>query len=476
MKRVVLALVAAILALPLHATIILSPIFGDGMVLQRNSQTKIWGVSDSGGKVTISTSWDGKLYTCSPAPNGSWTFNISTPGAGGPYSITIDDGDKMVISNVSVGEVWICSGQSNMEMTIKGYPNQPVENAAEYVMQAAEYDIHVFTVERALANSPASSCRGGWKTSDYANVPGFSATAYLFARALQKSLNVPVGIIVSAWGGSSILGWMPGASVAKAVSETEKQAVLESCGTAKDQPSVLYNAMIAPLVGYSARGFIWYQGEANVSTPEIYGKMLKAMVLSWRQAWGDRKNEMPFYAVEIAPYRYGKMCELKFDRPLTVEATVKALNSISNASVAPTGDIGDATVIHPSRKKEVGDRLAMLALRNQYGYEGLECYPPSIRKIEYRDGSAFIYTEGADIATTGRLFGFEISGKDECYYQAKALVNRKEGFIQVSSPDVSNPVAVRYGFRNFVNQNWKTWMGIPALPFRTENWDYSQQQ
>lgn len=473
-RKIFLLLSALALAFQLNAAVTLSPLFGDGMVLQQQTQTKIWGNADAGAKVSLTTSWDNKLYTCTAAPNGGWMMKIATPAAGGPYTITIDDGEKLTISDVLVGEVWICSGQSNMEMTIKGYPNQPVEGASDIILDAVDYNVRAFTLHRAALDSPSSVCVGKWVDADYANVPAISATAYLFARRLQKTLKVPVGIIVSAWGGSSILAWMDQSTVAKTVSEQEKAEVLKVCGTFKDQPSALYNGMIAPLVGYAAKGFIWYQGEANVLNNKFYGKMLKGMILGWRSAWGDR-GVMPFYAVEIAPYRYGRGCEANYERVLLVEGALRALKSTPNCAMVPTGDVGESVVIHPAKKKEVGDRLAMLALKNQYFYRALDCDPPAVKNIEYKDGAAYVYTVGTDIASTGLLQGFEVAGKDQCYYPAKALVDRRAGYIMVSSPDVQEPVAIRYGFHNYINQNWKSWMGIPAFPFRTDNWDYIHQ-
>lgn len=475
-RKTILSLLAAVLSiLPSAAKVTLCQIFSDGMVLQRESSARIWGFTDGASKVSLSTSWDSKLYTCKPAPNGSWVLTVNTPKAGGPYFITIDDGDKTVINDVLIGEVWICSGQSNMEMKIKGFPGQPVDNAADYILEADNYDIHAFTLARAAAPGALNSCIGKWERSSIASVPEISATAYLFARRLQATLKLPVGIIVSAWGGTSILGWMPENVIDSSISQSEKGEVLKACGTAKDQPAVLYNGMIAPLAGYSARGFIWYQGEANVTTPQTYGKLLAAMIPAWRQAWGDKKGEMPFYAVEIAPYRYGRGNDMKYDRPLTVEATAKALASLPNTGIATTGDAGNAVVIHPAAKQKVGDRLAFLALKNCYGYGSFDCNPPEIKKLEFSKGVARIWTKGADVANDAVLYGFELAGKDECYYLAKAFVERREAYIEISSPDVPAPVALRYGFHNYCRQNWASWLGIPALPFRTDKWDYKEE-
>ena len=475
-KKIFLAVLAAVLwALPSGARITMSPLFSDGMVLQQRSNVRIWGFTDRDARVSLSTSWDGKLYTCKPAPNGSWALSLPTPEAGGPYSITIDDGDKTVIRDVKIGEVWICSGQSNMEMKIKGFPGQPVEKAADYILEAGDYDIHAFTLSRSASNTTLTTCVGKWGKSSLASVPEISAVAYLFARRIQSALKVPVGIIISAWGGTSILGWMPEKVIDGCISGAEKEAVLKSCGTPKDQPGVLYNGMIAPIAGYGARGFVWYQGEANVATPGTYGKLLSAMVPAWRQAWGDKKGEMPFFAVEIAPYRYGRGNDAKYDRPLTVEATAKALASVPNTGIATTGDVGNAVVIHPAAKKQVGDRLAFLALKNTYGFRDFNCDPPAIKKIEFIKGCARIYPKGEDIASEAVLYGFELAGKDECYYDAKAVVARRDGYIEVSSPDVPEPIALRYGFHNWCRQNWANWLGIPALPFRTDKWDYTEE-
>ena len=476
MKRLLL-LLSVLLAAPLAARVSLPAVISDGMVLQRRSTVRIWGNTDSDSKLSVTTSWDGKYYSCTPASNGNWSISVATPEAGGPYSITIDDGDKLQIKDILIGEVWICSGQSNMVMTFKGYPTQPVENAADFIMDSPDYDVHAFTLSRAASDSPLSACVGQWVRCNVETLPEVSAVAYLFARRIQHTLGVPVGIIVSAWGGTSILGWTPEAVVDRSISSEEKETILKFCSQPKDRPGVLFNGMIAPIAGYGAKGFLWYQGEANVNTPASYGKVLKAMIACWRDAWGDRKRAMPFYAVEIAPYRYGRNNDLKFDRPLTVEATIKALSAAGNAALIPTGDVGDAVVIHPARKREVGERLAMCALRNQYGYRTLECNPPSVRRIDYKGGKAYVYTsENEMVAGNAVIAGFEIAGKDECYYPAKGLCDRKNGFIELSSPDVPEPVAVRYGFHNYIPQTFVNWMGIPALPFRSENWDYTNQE
>ena len=309
MRRILIILLASILALPLQARITLPSLFSDGMVLQRQSTVRIWGNSDGESRVSVSTSWNGKLYTCKPAPNGNWSVSVSTPATGGPFIITIDDGERLEIKDVHIGEVWICCGQSNMEMTVKGFPTQPVEGAADIILNSSDYDVHAFTVGRALSETPSSSCTGKWTNCDISTVADVSAVAYLFGRRIAKTLGVPVGIIVSAWGGSSILGWTPEAVIDRSLSAQEKSEILSYCNTSKDKSGVLFNGMIAPIAGYAAKGFIWYQGEANVNTPGSYGKVLKAMISCWRDSWGDRKGQMPFYAVEIAPSHcrgYGK--------------------------------------------------------------------------------------------------------------------------------------------------------------------------
>lgn len=467
--RNILLLCALTFAWSLRAEVQLPSFISSGMVLQRQTTVRLWGRTESGQKVTLTTGWNDKTYTAKPAPNGSWSVKVETPAAGGPYEIVIDDGDRLVLRDVMIGEVWIAAGQSNMEMPVKGIHSQPVEGAMEAVLSSENDCVRLFTTGRAAAPEPRTTMPGRWRQASVAATPDFSAAAYFFARRLQEVLKVPVGVIVSAWGGTSILGWMPEEAVDRAVSAEEKAAIIAINDAQKNHPALLYNGMIAPMEGFAARGFIWYQGCHNVSHGESYARLLRSLIATWRKKWGA--GDMPFYAVEIAPYRYGRGNEASFDRAVWVEQVAGMLSSVSGTALVPTGDIGDRGCIHPARKRQVGDRLAATALKNVYGFSSLEPEPPAIRKVEYRDGRAYITTTSPLGPAVGAVHGFEIAGGNRRFYEAKASVNPRTMQIEVWSDHVPDPAAVRYAFHNYVcDGDWRNWMGIPALPCRTDDW------
>lgn len=467
--RIILAITALLTGISVGAEIRLPSFFSDGMVLQQQATVKIWGTSDNGDKVSLTTGWDGKTYSCKPLSNGSWSIKFKTPEAGGPYRISISDGTERVLNDVMLGEVWICAGQSNMEMPMKGFGSQPVENALELLLSSDNSDVRVFMTRRSSGKTPQADMNGRWEHASPATVPDFSAVAYLFARRLQSILKVPVGVIVSAWGGTSILGWMPEKAVDNAVPEDDIRRIISAADRPKNYPGVLYNGMIAPVAGYAAKGFLWYQGCANVQFPKQYAPLLKSLIESWRAAWGAR---MPFYAVELAPHRYGRGNENGFERPSWVEEVTNMMKKTEKTALVPTSDAGNPTVIHPARKQVVGDRLALMALKNEYGYKTLEPEAPAIASANVIDGTIIIKTTSALGPANGLLRGFEIAGEDRIFYPAKAVVNTREMTIIVKSDRVPEPVAVRYNFHNSVSGgDWKNWMGIPALPCRTDDWE-----
>ena len=469
MKKILSLLFSLFLASAVaDAGIVMSPIFSDGMVLQQDSDVRIWGTASPANTVTLVTGWDNRLYSCKAAPNGNWAISVRTPVAGGPYNIIIRDDTEHVINDVMIGEVWICSGQSNMEMPVKGFLCQPVEDAMAMLLDADNSDVRAYTVRRQLSDAPVSTCSGQWLQATSETVPDISAVAYTFADRLSRTLGVTVGIVISSWGGSSILGWMPEDNILKTISQEEADEILAVNTSDKNHPGKLFNGMIAPIAGYRAKGFIWYQGEANVGYAEAYGKLTGELVSCWRRAWNSKGDDMAFYAVEIAPHRYGKGNENAIDRPLLVEAQYAALKKCSNTALIPTSDVGDNVCIHPAKKRQVGDRLAVTALEKIYGKHGFESEPPAIEKISYENGRAIVYTSSALGPSPSRIYGFEIAGKDGYFYEAKALTDRRAGTIILTAEEVPEPVAVRYAFHNCVNANWTNWMGIPALPYRSD--------
>jgi sialate O-acetylesterase len=284
-----------------YGEISLPAIFGDHMVLQQKCDAAIWGKATAGKTVRISTSWDKKNYSAQVDKQGNWKTKVKTPKAGGPYEITISDGSPVKLKNVLIGEVWICSGQSNMGMTMKGLHNQPITGSNEAIATSANPNIRMITVKHSKSLKPKDDFSGEWKECLPENVLHFSATAYFFGRMIQQVLNVPVGLISTSWGGTRIEPWMSESGIKKFDWINLSNKCLDG-NFSKQTPSVLFNEMVHPVVGYVLRGAIWYQGEKNREEPDQYLKLLPGLVENWRNEWGI--GDFPFYYAQIAPYSY----------------------------------------------------------------------------------------------------------------------------------------------------------------------------
>lgn len=477
MKKLLSFALAASVSFAVAAKIELPPIIGSNMVLQRNDTVALWGKAKPGTKVKIQTGWDGKNYTCKTGDDGRWKQQVITGDAGGPYKIIFSDGEETVLDNILLGEVWICGGQSNMEMPVCGDATQPAEGSYEALRTVKDYpDIRMFTVPRADTDVPLDSCGGSWLVSTPKNVSRFSAVAYYFGRTLSDFIDVPVGLIANSYGGSSIEAWMTEDCI-KNIEGANIEAAY-SGRLPREKPQRLWNAMLCPIMPFAARGFIWYQGEANLDRWFDYAKMQKAMIALWRKAWN--KDDMPFYITQIAPFAYGGDPDNQ-RLPLLIEAQWQAAKATPHCAVASTTDVGNRDCIHPAKKRQVGERLAWLALANDYGVEGLPAPAPTFYKME-RHGEhelllifknvnaidSFVYYDDNGSLEIG---GFEIAGGDQVFYPAKVKTNVWSNKIYLSSPQVPDPVAVRYAFRNYDAQaNLHTNYGQPVPPFRTDNW------
>ncbi|MCG2616535.1 sialate O-acetylesterase [Terrimonas sp. NA20] len=451
----------------LIAQVQLPSLFADNMILQRKSTPPIWGKSVRNAKISIKTSWNNKTYTATASDKGTWKVNVETAEAGGPYTITIKSGSETrTLSNVLLGEVWLCSGQSNMEMPVRGAMNQPVLNANEIYLEADNPLIRIYKMERIAAGTPQDSCTGVWRESSAEVVKYFSTIGYLYAQLLQKKLNVPVGIIGSYWGGSAIQPWMTPESLAdfgiKVPADLSKMTVPRRAAAS------LYHGMIAPLEGYGIRGFLWYQGESNVEEPALYKRLLPALVKSWRSKWNN--PELPFYYVQIAPYEYNGADSLR--SAFLREAQLKALDSISNSGMAIALDAGEKTCIHPADKAIVARRLAYIALNKTYNFKGIAYNGPVYQSHTVTDGKVNIQFRNAENGITAYykpVTLFEIAGSDKVFYPAEALITKEKG-ITVWSDKVKVPVAIRYAFRNWVKGEIYNNEGIPMSSFRTDDW------
>ena len=449
----------------LYGEVKLPVIFGDNMVLQQQTQVAIWGTAKTNATVKVITSWNKKSYSTRAASDGKWKLKVATPSAGGPYEVSVSDGKSVKLRNVMIGEVWVCSGQSNMQMPMKGFRNQPVTGSNEAIATSSNPSIRLFTVARATSLQALDDFTGEWKNCEPENVSDFSATAYYFGLMLNRALKVPVGLINSSWGGTRIEPWMSesGFKTFDFITLPDKNMQGD---LSPQTPTVLFNAMINPMVGYGIRGGIWYQGESNRNQADEYVKLLPGLVENWRAVWGV--GEFPFYYVQIAPYDYGNS---GLNSAYLREAQLKASTAIPNIGMASIMDVGEEHCIHPADKAAAGNRMAYLALANTYGKSGFASSGPVLKEMTVEGQIIKLTFDNAVNGLTSygkELSYFEVAGANKRFYPAKAIITR-EG-ITLMSP-VAEPVAVRYAFKDFVIGDLFNIEGLPASSFRTDDWE-----
>ena len=419
MKRLILLIFAVCLSVGASAKVELPKVLGSNMVLQQNSMANLWGKATPNSKITITVSWNKlrKIQTSADG-EGRWSAKVDTPAATfEPQTITISDGEVLKLTNILIGDVWVCSGQSNMEMPVKGFGRQPVENSMDYILSAGKEAnrIRMFSVKRARSFEEQEDCEGQWQVAAPESVANMSATAYFFAYNLASAINIPIGIITTNWGGTRVESWMPMSALEDVLT---KEQIEHKHTVHNIKPTELYCAMIAPIRNYTAKGFLWYQGCSNLDDNDHYDTMMARMVQQWREDWGDTQNAMPFYYVMIAPYIYKGSNEIAY--PLFVENQARALSKIPNCGMAATTDIGEERCIHPAQKFEVGQRLAALALQQTYGQQGFEPKAPQMAAYEIKDGKAKIKMSNCDMGLSPwygePVTGFEIAGEDKVFH------------------------------------------------------------
>lgn len=462
--RYTFAIMSAFIASATFAKVKLPSIIGSNMVLQQQTQAKLWGWSKPGAQVSIVTSWNRKLYKVKADAGGKWTTNVATPVAGGPYKITFNDGEALTIINVMIGEVWFCSGQSNMEMALRGN-SSPILNASEIILNADNPQLRLFTVGRANTLTYQTDCKGEWAESTSETARNFSAIAYQYGEMLQKKLHVPVGLIVSSVGGTMIEAWMSKNSLA-AFPQVAVPASLDTVKQPWKQPTTLFNGMIAPFLGFNIKGFIWYQGESNRQEPQLYGKLFPVMIADWRKQW--KLGNLPFYFVQIAPF--GSTDKTR-SGPLLREAQLKAMSIVPNSGMASTMDVGMEKFIHYMNKTLPAQRLGYWALGKTYGIKGINYNAPLLKSMTINGSKATLTFDFAPYLTSfGKpLTLFEIAGSDKVFYPATAKMETNKVIVQ--SDKVSAPVAVRYAFKEFAVAELYNNDGLPASSFRTDDWD-----
>lgn len=448
----------------------------DNMVLQQNANARIYGTADPGSTVTVTPSWDGKAYTTTTDRTGEWSLAVKTPaGSFTPYTITLSDGEPLTINNVLIGEVWLASGQSNMQMPLKGFPGCCTLGGYDEIASASDEagKVRFFTVPLTQSYTPLDTVAASWTVPSPDTAPEYSALAWHFAKRMSDVLNVPVGIVSAAYGGAKVESWTPRDMLEKYPDVSLDPKDIEPI-VHYHRPMLMYNAMFNPIKNYTYNGIIWYQGCSNVATYDTYAERLAAMVKRWRDDIGI--GDIPFYAVEIAPYEYGDPTE-KGKAPLLREAQWKAVGMIPNSAMISTNDLVEPYErfnIHPADKAAVGKRLCDLALNKTYGKKQFPIESPRYKSHRFMDGAAWVAIDSPSdgICRNYMIEGFEVAGADRVFHPADSVwLHWQTNEMVVSSKNVPDPVAVRYGWRDFLPGNLHAGNYLPLIPFRTDDWE-----
>ena len=514
MKRITLFLIPFLLLFIgtlVHAEVTLPRVISNNMVLQRNVQAPIWGWAAPGEQVTVTLSTEAEgaepiaTTTAVADAEGNWQIKLPAMAAGGPYTLRIKGKSTLELTNVLFGEVWVCSGQSNMQWSV----NASKDNEAE--IAAAMYPkIRLFYIPRVPSGLIQKDVEADWYETTPETIPNFSAVAYYFGRKLYKNLDVPIGLINTSWGGTRIEPWTPPiglagisalASINKEVEDiqanyraqlpdkmnaieawiAETRKALET-GTQltrmpdnthplahQQRPTALYNGMVHPIVPYAIRGALWYQGESNLRDGMLYHEKMKALINGWREVWGQ--GEFPFYFVQLAPFNYGGRNASPFFLPQIWEAQTATL-AMPNTGMAVITDIGNLRDIHPRNKQDVGRRLALWALAKDYGRDDVTYSGPLYKSMAVEGNTIRLTFDHIGSGLTSRdeepLTWFQIAGEDKEFVEAKATIDGDT--VILASDAIANPVAARFGWHQSAEPNFVNKEGLPASPFRTDSW------
>lgn len=455
-----------VLSITNYAQIKMPSFISDNMVLQQKFEAPIWGWADPGTHISITPSWGNTNYQTLADYNGDWLVKIKTPIAGGPYLIIIN---KDTLTNVMIGEVWLCSGQSNMQRAM-----YKTDNAEEEIHKANYPDIRLFYAARDNARSSNKDVYGQWDECTPKVDSTFSAVAYYFGRALYKELHVPIGLLHFSWGGSTVQAWTnpevlkttpEGRFFLERFKEKIKNTPPGELPRNYRDPGANYYGLIAPLIPYGIRGVIWYQGENNVFEHQLYRNAFETMIKDWRNEWGE--GDFPFYYVQLAPYNYSE----KLVGAALRDAQRKAMD-VKNTGMVVTLDIGNPDDVHPKDKKDVGERLSLWALAKTYGKKNIVYSGPIYKSMKIEGNKiriSFNYIGSGLYCKGDSLTCFTIAGSDSVFHPANAVIDNNT--ILVSSDEVKNPIAVRFAFKNADEPNLFNKEDLPASTFRTDNWD-----
>jgi sialate O-acetylesterase len=487
MNRIFSLIVAGLIILmsvdPVPGTVTLPNLFTDHMVVQREIPILIWGKADPGEAVNVVMAR--KQVGTEAGPDGCWKVRLDPFNAGGPHEISIEGRDsRIVIRDVLVGEVWICSGQSNMEWSVNDtYDADLVRLTADYT------DIRLITVPHVGTQDPRDDFEGAWQLCSGETVGSFSAVGYHFGRQLYQALKVPIGLINNAWGGSACEAWIPREvlesrqsfepllahwddRVKQAAENKEAKTKFADLLAGQYRPANLYNGVLHPTIGYGIRGAIWYQGENNVSRAHQYRDLFPLMIQAWRDKWGQ--GDFPFYWVQLADFQGyvpepgpSEWAELR-------EAQTMTMSRLNNTGEAVIIDLGEANDIHPRNKLDVAKRLSRWALARDYGYGyDIKYRSPQFRSIEITDGKAVLIFDHPglrlDTYDVNDVMGFMVASDDRKFHHARAEITGRDT-IEVTCEDVSVIAAVRYGWADNPVCNVFSHEGLPLTPFRTDQW------
>ena len=474
------------MAMGMQAKVRLPHLVSDNMVIQQQTDVRLWGWAKADTKVVATTSWSDQRSEAKADKQGRWLLTVHSPKASyTPLSITFDDGDGLVtINNVLAGEVWVCAGQSNMEMPVKGFGMCPVEDYNQVVIDAAHHSgVRSAKIPSIMRMEPQEDAQTEWRDCSPKTVSEFSATGYFFARMMHQALDIPIGLIEANKGGSRVESWLTKENLEKYTSEPTDTMGIVNFKKEWDYHRALVwgNGTFNPILNYTVKGILFYQGCSNVGDPgNQYSERLKLLVEQWRQQF--KLGEIPFYFVEIAPYAYDGDNLNGLSGALLREQQFRASQIIPNSSLVCTNDLVypyETTQIHPTQKRQVGERLAFTALSRDYGFETIQYKSSAYKDMTIKNDTVLIHTQDnywCD-APFEQMKGFEIAGEDKVFYPAEARHFWQPGggywdeAIIVTSPQVKKPVAVRYCFKNFQIGNVKNGGNMPLFPFRTDEWE-----
>lgn len=432
------------------------------MVLQQQSTATLWGWADPAEKIFVSTSWSNTIDSVIATGDANWKIKIKTPIAGGPYTITLKGRSTIVLEDIMIGEVWVCSGQSNMEWS----SHQNLKQIIDELPNSSNNNIRLFHVPKTTSLHKQDDLEGEWKVCSPESLKGFSAVGYFFGKKLQHDLNVPIGLVNASWGGTPAEVWTPADEINNDEGLKKAAALQNKNPWWPIMPGLTYNAMIFPLTDFPIAGAIWYQGESNTGTAASYNKLFTTMIGAWRKAW---QKEFPFYYVQIAPYKYGN----KNIGALLQEQQTKTLLYPNTGMVVITDLVDNIKDIHPQNKIDVANRLANWALAETYKQNITAYKSPVFKNMEITKNKAVLFFDNAPagfiIKGGGKATEFYIAGEDKNFLPADVKIEKDR--IVVFHKQIKNPVAVRFSFSNTAMSNLFSKEGLPVCPFRTDNWE-----